>query len=62
MSPPPCPCSEKELAGLCEVLYNDSLLLLKQAALYVLGEEEAERDEPPGEYSVGRWEAINIRQ
>ena len=41
-------CSEAELEALCETLYNDSLALIRQAALYVIDEEGEERDEPPG--------------
>lgn len=44
--------SEPELEALCETLYNDSLALIKQAALYLLAEEEEERDEAPGARAV----------
>ena len=34
---------------MCEALYNDSVKVLKQAALFLLSpEEEEERDGPPG--------------
>lgn len=39
--------SEKELEAMAESLYNDSLKLVKAAALYIMGEEDEERDEPP---------------
>ncbi|PSC68822.1 Haloacid dehalogenase-like hydrolase family isoform 2 [Micractinium conductrix] len=45
---PACVSSEKELEALCETLYNDSLKVVKAAALYIIQEEEqGERDEPP---------------
>lgn len=40
--------SEAELEALSEVLYRDSIAVVKQAALLLLSEEEEERDEPPG--------------
>lgn len=41
--------SEAELEALSESLYRDSISVVKQAALFLLSEEEEERDEPPGE-------------
>lgn len=42
----PAGISEKALEGMCEALYNDSVKVLKQAALFLLSQEE-ERDGPP---------------
>ena len=49
----PCHCSEKALEGMCEALYNDSVKVLKQAALFLLSQEEEERDGPPGGLPCG---------
>jgi hypothetical protein len=49
----PCHCSEAALEGMCEALYNDSVKVLKQAALFLLSQEEEERDGPPGGLPCG---------
>ncbi|KAL4419005.1 hypothetical protein ABPG77_000870 [Micractinium sp. CCAP 211/92] len=60
----PAGISEAELEALCETLYNDSLALIKQAALYVIDEEGEERDEPPAplELSLVLCDDAHIRE
>lgn len=60
----PAGVSEAELEALCETLYNDSLALIRQAALYVIDEEGEERDEPPAplELSLVLCDDAHIRE
>ena len=45
---------------MCETLYNDSLRVVKQAALYLLSQEEEEREEPPGAQRVASLAVLPV--